>query len=83
MRLNVFNVIAWKGFWGKGGKKEKYRREQGNKNLFQGTWEQLNLYEFSLKGDLDGKGKRVSRYDKQGKYMEKLSEHEKMKILEG
>ena len=38
--------------------------------MFQGTQEQLNLYQFSLKGDVDGEGRGVSRYDEQEKYKE-------------
>lgn len=44
--------------------------------MFQGKWEQLNLYKFSLKGDVDGEGRGVSRYDEQGRYKENLTEHE-------
>ena len=29
-----------------------------------------------LKGDVDGEGRGVSRYDEQGKYKETLTEHE-------
>lgn len=39
--------------------------EQGGKNLFQGKWEEIKLYKFSLKGDVDGEGRGVSGYDEQ------------------
>lgn len=51
--------------------KEKYRGKQGNVDLFLGTWEQVNLYKFSLRGMLMV-GKVVGRYVKHGRNNEIL-----------